>query len=78
MRRFTRKRINNIIEANRTTAWMSASDALDRINESGMKMSAPTLLKLIKTGEIAGGKKVGVRWFVPVSSIEKLVSKSTL
>ena len=35
-------------------------------------MSLPTLIKLMRKGEIEG-KQLGVRWFVSVQSIETLL-----
>ena len=69
-----RQRISKMIAEQRTISWMSTTDALEKLGEGGMKMTAPTLIKLIVRGEIVG-KKVGKKYFITVKSIENLLGR---
>jgi hypothetical protein len=67
-----RKAIKQLISQQGNTTWMSTQEAVSRIRAAGMKMTIPTLIKLIVRGEIEG-KKVGKRYFVATQSIENLL-----
>jgi hypothetical protein len=67
-----RQAIKEIIDARLHTTWMATGDALKKLAAGGMKMSLPTLIKLIRTGELSG-KQVGARYFVSRESIEQLL-----
>jgi hypothetical protein len=57
--------------------WMSTTEAVERLAEGGMKLTAPTLLRMVNREEILG-KRVGKKFFVSVDDIENLLRvKST-
>ena len=67
-----RQRIKAIIQQHTSTQWMSTQEAIERIRESGMRMTPPTLIKLVNRGELVG-KRVGARYFISTESIENLL-----
>jgi hypothetical protein len=52
--------------------WMSTSQAIEKLAAGGMKLTAPTLLRMIDREEILG-KRVGKKFFVSVEDIENLL-----
>ncbi len=52
--------------------WMNTGEAIEKLIQGGMRMSLPTLIKLIRTEQLEG-KKVGVRYFVTTEAIENLL-----
>jgi hypothetical protein len=72
-----RKAIRQMMQEHHSTPWIGTQEAIQRLRAGGMKMSLPTLIKLLRKGEIVG-KQLGVRWFVSVDDIENLLRvKST-
>jgi hypothetical protein len=67
-----RRAIKQIMQAHSSTSWTSTNDAIEKLRAGGMRMSLPTLIKLLRKGEIIG-KQLGKRWFVSVKSIENLL-----
>lgn len=53
-------------------AWLTIPQAVEMLNASGIKMSAPTLLTLIKE-ETVDGMKLGNRYFILKETIEKIL-----
>jgi hypothetical protein len=70
-----RKAISRMISeqlSQRKVSWMNTTEAIEKLNMAGMRMSLPTLIKLIRTEQLEG-KKVGVRYFVTTEAIETLL-----
>jgi hypothetical protein len=70
-----RQAIKTIIQQRSTATWLATGAALEKLAAGGMKMSLPTLIKLIRTKEIEG-KQVGARYFVSRESIDALLKSN--
>jgi hypothetical protein len=52
--------------------WMGTTEALEKLAMGGMRITGPTLLRMIDREEILG-KRVGKKFFVSVEDIENLL-----
>jgi hypothetical protein len=53
--------------------WVSIPDAAAMLKRRGVKMSAPTLIRLVRDGEVKG-MKIGNRFFVSKEEVERILS----
>jgi hypothetical protein len=67
-----RRAIKQKMQEHSSTTWISSIEAHRKLKAGGMKMCLPTLLKLLRRGEITG-KQLGKKWFVSNESIENLL-----
>jgi hypothetical protein len=70
MRRAIRQLISEQLQ--RTTAWLSTGEALEKLRVGGMRITAPTLIAMIHREEVIG-KRVGKKFFITTESIENLL-----
>lgn len=67
-----RKAIKQLISQRRQTTWLQTGEALEKLHAAGMRITPPTLIAMIRRGELVG-KRVGKKYFILTESIENLV-----
>jgi hypothetical protein len=70
-----RQKIKQLISQRRATQWLNTGDALDKLAEGGMVLTGPTLIAMIRRGELIG-KRVGKKFFITTESIENLLKSN--
>jgi hypothetical protein len=70
-----RQKIKQLISQQRATQWLNTGDALDKLAAGGMVLTGPTLIAMIRRGELIG-KRVGKKFFITTESIENLLKSN--